>query len=398
MTEDDLRLALRERSDLWENRLEQLPLGDIAKGAALREAPRGRIRPRGFRPYAVGAVVAATFVAVTVATAVIHDVDRPAEPAVPATQSGPAAAYRQSTSTAATRSASPINSTRPAVAPPKTVTSPETSKTLIGAADPDPVSSPGRVTGVDITNRITVGGHQALYWDFRDDVEYVTVELGGVAHAEIAAYASSAGFGAGRVSDPQSITIDGHAGWFGGVSDWPANGRPDPVTGKQNGEQPSVVWQLADGTWLSVSADTNPGRQQLIALAESFQIRPAVHPIPVPFTVGWLPENLRVTALIASEPRDNAQFANGDFSVELTDAQGNKTTIELQPTVPPSDNPDDISGAQATSSGGYTVIVTATGLSVAQRAAISKSIEVVSDPDHPSNSWPLLAAAFPSTP
>jgi len=103
---------------------------------------------------------------------------------------------------------------------------------------------------------IRVGTGCLAFWDQRDEIEFVYVQLPGSTHATIAAFAESSGFDATRVGNPIPTHVNGAAALFGDVSIWPPNGEPDPSTGKQDGAVPTVAWQLPDsGVWVAVQTD-----------------------------------------------------------------------------------------------------------------------------------------------
>ena len=283
MTEDDLRQAFQERAARWEQELERTVQrrGEFRVPADAPLELRVR-RRRGYRPMVIGVAVAATVAAVTATGALVG---RSAVSDAPAAWRSSSVAATSTATMLSTRAkpiaSAPAASVLPHEAPPR-----PTGSTAATKHAPRVPVSPGHAATGSLTNLITVGGTHALAWDMREDIELVTVELGGTGHASIAVYPSSAGFAPSRVAGSEPVTVDGRPGLYGEVSDWPANGHPDPVSGKQDGPQVSVAWQLSDGTWTVVSADTNPNRQQLVNLANSLHIRPGPVTLPVPLNGG----------------------------------------------------------------------------------------------------------------
>lgn len=250
----------------------------------------------------------------------------------------------------------------------------------------------GEVDAVAITTTYPIT------WDLRPEMEFATVQVPGGRHATVVAYSPVVGFSAARIENARPVTVAGTQGYFGDVSDWPANGRPDPQSGKQDGALPSVVWQLGNGVWVLVqSDDPNIGSAAGLAeLADSLGIRTKTAATRVPFTVGYLPEGLTLGTVTYS---DGAVLADGrvstDFTVSLKTAQGGYLDIDLG-TMPLTDPVDP--GAHPVVSrpaGDLTLSVLGSEpMTTATLQRVIDSIQVVPDAAAHREAWPTLPEAL----
>ena len=239
-----------------------------------------------------------------------------------------------------------------------------------------------------VVNVVGVGLAGTVDHDLRADAEYLTVELSASAHAEVAAFAPSVGFGPGRVAGAVPVRVAGRPGLYGRVSVWPANGRPDPVSGKQNGATSSVAWQLSDGTWVVVQGDDPFAPSSvLISLADSLDLSSAPAAVRLPFTVGELPTRFELSGVhtYTADARQAMTVVDltspmGDLTIDLGDGQ-------------PSAGLDG--GAMASRSVGSGLLsVSSMRFSQAAVQRVLDRIAVVDDPTTPSPNWPLLADAL----
>lgn len=243
-----------------------------------------------------------------------------------------------------------------------------------------------------VVDRIVVTTNYEQTYDLRPDVEYVTVQLPSSRHATVAAYANVTGFGPARVHDAVPVTVSGRRGLFGAVSDWPANGLPDPATGKQDGAQPSVAWQLPSGTWVLVQSDDPSQRSAsgLASLADSLAIGDAVDVTRLPFVAPDLPTGLALTGI----SRTVQGSLTRDTTVTLTGSAQRGFTIEVGRQLLP--DPVDPAGFPIASRGAGRVVVLVGGHQQTQQAVddLLAGIHVVPDPEHETTSWPTCEDAL----
>lgn len=389
-TEDQLRIALSDRADRAELELEQ----------AERVITRALSRVQPTRPQHRRAVVTGWAAAAAVAALVVVPVAVQQRTPAPATTSSRSPEVPRPTARSAppTTSAAPPPTTGAAptpepVRPPTTVSSaavaPSTARSTAASA------TDGSVRSSTVVNAIGVGVDRSIDWDLRADAEYVTVQMPGGMHASVTAFAPAIGFDASRIGAAQRVTVAGRPGWFGNVSVWPANGRPDPVSGKQNAASPSVAWQLG-ASWVIVQSD-DPGvvdSAQLAELAGSLRITDRPPILRLPFTVGYLPADVAVHGFEFYQPKGSdtdppnwqlvlaSTSMSLDFSLGSAQQSNGVSTADGKPQVTPSGRHFDLE-------------ITGTGVTSGQLTRIRESTTLTPDPGGSDISWPTLRQALP---
>lgn len=380
-TEADLRTPLSARADEVSD---ELDTAEALIATALQQAQQQA--PRHRRTLLTSLAAAAAVATLVVVPVVIGGRGNDAPTAPSATTSGRLTAPVVTPTAPAT----PTSPLAVRVPPAATVTSSPSVATKQRQAATD-----GSVTSTTITNLIGVGIARSTQWDLRPDVEYVSVQMPGNLHASIAAFAPAAGFSASRISGAQPVTVAGKPGWFGDVSDWPANGRPDPASGKQDGALPSVAWRLGT-TWVVVQSDDSTviGPAKLTALAEALRITDRPPALRLPFTVGYLPKNFTVDGFAFYQPVAGDPFRPSS-GVSLS-ATGTSLAISL---IAQSDTVDvgPMDGArQVTASAhGFVLKVNGTNVSAQQLDRVLSGTVVSANPAGSAANWPLLKDALP---
>lgn len=400
-TQAQLRSALSARADQSNTQLQQAEAAIVS--AVLRTQRPSVARHR--RSLLAGVLVAAAVSAAVVIPAVIA-APRHGSPAAPT----PAATHQVAGPTGAVApqpaTSRPVTMPTSAAAPPRTGTPsttghiappvPGTATVPSNSGKPAAGPSDGSVAPASVANLIGVGIDRSINWDLRPEAEYVTVQLPGTTHASITAFAPAAGFSRSRISAAQPVTIAGKPGWFGNVSVWPANGRPDPVSGKQDGAVPSVAWQLG-GTWVVVQSDDSSvlGPAKVAALAETLQITAEPPALRTPFTVGYLPKDLALTNY-GFYQQVSGDSLRPSWGVSLT-AGTTSLDVSLVPAsekidVEPGDGVTQVKG---TAHAGFVLQVTGKNLSVVQLEQVLRGTTVTADPAGSTAGWPLLGNALP---
>ena len=225
----------------------------------------------------------------------------------------------------------------------------------------------------------------------------MTVQLPGGYHAEVIVLAPSSGFTRSRIADATATSLAGTAAWYGQVSTWPANGRPDPTSGKQDAAVPSVAWSTKNGWWIIVQSDDGRTGAALGALAESLNIAPKAAPTRVPLAPGDLPVGAELTGV-------EMYFGTSGGKVVLQSASvavlAGTTTIDVSMTTPSlTIEPTDAQGLGLPHNrkirrlDGYVLTVGGSdGLSPAASAKVLSSVDIATDPTTENDGWALVTS------
>lgn len=374
INENQLRVALSDRADEARPELEraELAIGRELSRAQAATGPRHRRMLTGWA--AAAAVAALVIIPVTVGQRTATPSSTPPPPS-----SGPVLA--------------PTTSTRHSTADPTTTAHTTTHVTTTDVTTPP--ASPGTVRTSTIVNAIGVGIDRSIDWDLRTDVEYVTVQMPDDLHASVAAFAPGVGFNASRVAAAQPVTVAGKPGWYGNVSVWPTNGRPDPASGKQNGAVPSVAWQMGS-TWVVVQSDDSRivDPTELAALAGSLQISDRPPVLRLPFTVAYVPTNLTVHSVeyyqpVGDDPQPPTwQLSLGAGSISVDFALGfDDLSVDTPGTMTPEPTKSSTRPGRLQISG--------KGVTGEQLGQVRRSAVTTVDPAGSQQGWPTLEDALP---
>lgn len=251
--------------------------------------------------------------------------------------------------------------------------------------------------GAAVVDAITVTSAGRISWDRRSNVEYVfAAGPGGTdgKDAEVAVFASSSGFTASRVQGFKQVTVDGHRAWFGPVSTWPTNGRPDPQSGKQDSANPSLTWQLPNRRWLVLqsSAPTPTDPAALLHLAATLHIAPKSTPTRVPFRMGYVPAGFHSddTASIWFEAGTSPKLLQSALTIVHGKAQIT-VSVSAPAVAPVAPLPTDGKVLDQRTMRGYVVAATSTGgASDAEVQKVLDGIQVADDPAHENVGWPTI--------
>lgn len=286
-----------------------------------------------------------------------------------------------------------------AVAVPVVINAALRKPTHAAPANPTPPPTTSRTPRADLGAGVVdvIGAKRAypVIEDLRTDAEYLDIHVRDGMIAEVAAFSPAAHFTAARVGNATKVAVHGRPALYGYVTTWPANGRPDPKSGKQDGAVPSVAWQLDDGTWV-VARGKDPAVYQPaadVALAESFGVHTTARATRIPFRVGMVPPGLRLTGVT----RELAAGGTADdVTITLETAAGDHFVIELgHPMLADPVEPH----AQLSASrpvGDQTLTVTGSSPRFTQSTlqSVLDTITVVADPHHPNATWPTLTQSI----
>ncbi|MGX7681946.1 hypothetical protein ACSMXN_23935 [Jatrophihabitans sp. DSM 45814] len=227
---------------------------------------------------------------------------------------------------------------------------------------------------------VTVSIEDPIVRDMRADVEYLSIEVLGGHHLQIAAFAPGR-FSMSQISDPIPVTVVGQPGYFGQAS-------------VHNGPRPSVAWQVTPDQWVILQGDP-PELQDaagLSGIAAKLGLEARTAPVTVPIKVGYLPTGwtLQSASIVTPGPDQPASSASAAIAV-----QNGKQTIVITVRAGTAVGADKSAVSR---------IIDGHVLSVESKVPLSSpdtvqkvlsSLTLASQPDRQNSSWFTLSQALP---